>query len=185
MLMREDWEEMMFQKGDLIVYANSGVCRVEDVAPLAGARGADAERLYYRLSPVYGAETIFVPVDTAAFMRPILTPEKVNGLIDLLPGMEPCAYTERSTAMLSSRYHAAFESHRSEDLMQLMKDVYQKGQAAQQRGRPLGMVDQRYQKKAEELIYGEFSVVLGIPLGDVEAYISRRIAGKEGQRNIS
>ena len=48
----------MYERGVLIMYGNSGVCRVEDVAPMKGSRGAEKNRLYYKLSPVYGSGTI-------------------------------------------------------------------------------------------------------------------------------
>ena len=44
----------MFQKGDLIIYNNEGVCRVEDVGPLKNLSDGQSERLFYKLSPVYG-----------------------------------------------------------------------------------------------------------------------------------
>ena len=36
----------MFQKGDLIVYGNMGVCRVEGVEAPAGLPGAGEKKLY-------------------------------------------------------------------------------------------------------------------------------------------
>ena len=42
----------MFQKGDLIVYGNMGVCRVEAVEAPAGLPGAGEKKLYYKLDPV-------------------------------------------------------------------------------------------------------------------------------------
>ena len=46
----------MYERGVLIMYGNSGVCRVEDVAPMKGSRGAEKNRLYYKLSPVLCAQ---------------------------------------------------------------------------------------------------------------------------------
>ena len=63
----------MFQKGDLIVYGNMGVCRVEAVEAPAGLPGAGEKKLYYKLDPVYETGTVYIPVDAKVFMRPILT----------------------------------------------------------------------------------------------------------------
>ena len=41
--------------------------------------------------------------------------------------------------------------------------------------RRLGMVDERYMKQAERLLYGELSAALGIPLEEVQPYIARRV----------
>ena len=53
----------MFQKGDLIVYGNMGVCRVEAVEAPAGLPGAGEKKLYYKLDPVYETGTVYIPVD--------------------------------------------------------------------------------------------------------------------------
>lgn len=174
----------MFQKGDMIVYSNSGVCRVEDIGPLEGATGADRHRQYYTLSLLHGDGTIFAPVDTAVFMRPVLTPDGVNELIDGLPEIQPSECTERSLTVLTNTYRAAFDSHRCEDLLHLMKSIHAKEKDSIKRGKRLGMVDQRYQKKAEELIYGEFAAVLDIPYDEVETYIGARLAQLDEAVNI-
>lgn len=161
----------------MIIYGSTGVCRVEAIGPLDGARGEDRKRQYYTLSVVNGSGTIFVPVDTSVFMRPILSPDEVRVLIDSLPGIQEEFCTERNLRLLSEQYHAAFESHQCEDLLKLMKAVHAKGKTSSLRGKSLGMTDQRYQKKAEELIYGEFSAVLGIPYEQMEHYISTRLDG--------
>ena len=38
-----------------------------------------------------------------------------------------------------------------------------------------GQVDDRFMKRAEELIFDEFSVALGIPKDEVSAYIDARV----------
>ena len=76
-------------------------------------------------------------------------------------------------------YHKAFQGHRSEDLLQLMKDIHVKSQESLRRGKRLGMIDQTYKKKAEELVYSEFSAALGIPFEEVEDYIAKRLESRE------
>ena len=86
----------MYEQGSLIMYDSTGVCRVEDVAPMNGSRvedvapmngshGVDRNRLYYKLVPVYGSGTIYVPVDTKIFMRPILSYDEALSLIRRIP----------------------------------------------------------------------------------------------------
>lgn len=48
---------------------------------MKGSRGAEKNRLYYKLSPVYGSGTIYVPVDTKIFMRPVLSRREAMDLI--------------------------------------------------------------------------------------------------------
>ena len=54
------------------MYGISGVCRVAKIGKPQFASG-DHKKLYYTLVPEYGTETIYAPVDTTVFMRPILT----------------------------------------------------------------------------------------------------------------
>ena len=54
----------MYHTGEFIVYGTSGVCEVTAVGQPAFAR--DEGRLYYTLTPVYGTETIYIPVDSPA-----------------------------------------------------------------------------------------------------------------------
>ena len=72
----------MYQKGEYIIYGNTGVCRVEDVAVPDNIPIKEKGALYYKLSPVYGAGSIYIPVDTEVFMRPVLTKAQANELID-------------------------------------------------------------------------------------------------------
>ena len=171
----------MFQKGDLIVYGSSGVCRVEDVGPLKGAGGVREKREYYTLSPVFGSGVIYIPADTGIFMRPVLTREQVDALIDRIPALEEKECDLSNLRQLTEHYHAAFESHQCEDLLRLIKALYQRGQNTIKQGRRVGLTEMKYRKHAEELVHGEFSVALGIPYEEVPEYISSRLAASEAR----
>lgn len=167
----------MFQTGDNIVYGKVGVCRVESIGPLKGM-GSDPKRDYYTLADIRSGSTIYTPVDTSTFMRPILSRDEVDELIDRLPDIEAGTCEESSMRMISEHYQAAFDTHRCEDLIAIMKEAHQKAIDSRQRGKRAGLTDQRYQKQAEELIYGEFAVALDIPYDDVAKYIKVRLDGK-------
>lgn len=63
------------------MYSETGVCRVEQIGP-PPPFDPKAKREYYTLSPMNCRETIYVPVDTQVFMRPILSREAAEELID-------------------------------------------------------------------------------------------------------
>lgn len=165
----------MYQKGDLIVYGSSGVCRVEDIGALKGAGGVREKRDYYTLSPVFGSGVIYIPADTGIFMRPVLTKEQVDELIDRIPALEEKECDLSNLRQLTEHYHAAFESHQCEDLLRLIKALYQRGQNTLKQGRRIGLTEMKYRKHAEELVHGEFAVALGIPYEEVPEYISTRL----------
>ena len=166
----------MYQKGDLIVYGSSGVCRVEEIGPLKGAGGVKEKRDYYTLSPVLGSGVIYIPADTAMFMRPVLTKEQVDALIDRLPALDEKECELSNLRQLTEHYHAAFESHQCEELLLLIKALYLRGQNTTKQGRRVGLTEMKYRKHAEELVHGEFAVALGIPYEQVPEYISARLA---------
>ena len=165
----------MYQKDDLIVYGSSGVCRVMEIGPLKGA-GTKGKRDYYTLSPVFGSGVIYTPVDTTVFMRPVLSKEQVEELIDRIPTLEERECNVSNLRMLTEHYHAAFESHQCEDLLRLIKELYQRGQNSIKQGHRIGLTEMKYRKQAEELVHGEFSVALGIPYEEVEQYITARLS---------
>ena len=171
----------MFQKGMYIIYGSTGVCRVEEIGPLE--QGSAADRMYYTLRPMYQSGVIYIPVDANVFMRPVLTKEEVMALIARMPDIQEAPADIRSLRMLADRYEASIRTHDCEDLVQLIKTIYQKGQAVQQTGRQLGQTDQRYFKRAEELLYGEFAVVLGLELEEVRPYLIRTIQQQLADRN--
>lgn len=166
----------MFQKGDLIIYNNEGVCRVEDVGPLKSLSDSESERLYYKLSPVYGKGFIFIPVDTKVFMRPIISKDEALTLISKIPDIKSGLIDAVSQKELAEYYQSSFVSHQCEDLIQLIKTVYNKTQKQIMTGKKPGQTDQRYLKRAEDLLHGELAVALGIEVSDVANFISNELS---------
>ena len=59
--------------------------------------------------------------------------------------------------------------------MKLIRTIYAKGREAEGKGRRLGQVDERSRKQAMDMLHGELAVALGIPVDQVEGYISQTI----------
>jgi len=73
----------MFTAGELVVYGGEGVCRVEKIGPSA-IPGADKTKLYYTLLPLYRTGQVLTPVDTRVLMRPVLSREEAQLLVEQL-----------------------------------------------------------------------------------------------------
>ncbi|WP_281692999.1 CarD family transcriptional regulator [Agathobaculum desmolans] len=164
----------MYQAGEFIVYGTSGVCRVEGVGTPPFA--AEEERLYYKLTPVSGTETIYIPTDSPVFTRPVITRAQAENLIASIPSIEEDSFTSHSARLSSEHYQAALQSHDCRDLVQLIKTVYARSKRG---GRRVSQIDQRYRKRAEDLLHGELAVALGIPVSEVPPYIARVIGQKK------
>lgn len=169
----------MFEVGTNVVYGQCGVCRVERVAPLENSP-ADG-RQYYTLRPFFSTEVIYTPVDGKVFMRPALDREQAEAVVREIPAVREEVCTERSLTLLREKYESAFREYDCADLIGLIKSIYSKNQAAAQSGRRVGQMDQRYMKRAEELLYGELSVALGIERDQVVSYIARVLEEKKGE----
>ncbi len=164
----------MYDVGDLIIYGSEGVCRVESVGA-APVSGADKGRLYYTLSPLYRTGHVFTPVDSGVFMRPVISRQEALDLIKQIPDIEGEIYETRNLRFLTEHYQECFQSHKCYDLVKLIKDVYLKRKCAIAKGKKLGQIDERFMKRAEDMLYGELAVALGIPKDDVSGYIAESV----------
>lgn len=164
----------MYETGDLIIYGNEGVCRVDAVG-IPDIPSLGGERLYYTLLPLYQEGKIFIPVDTKIFMRHVITKEEAEKLIAQIPFMEAEVYENNNMRFLNEHYQAIFTSHKCSDLLKLVRDVCLKESNAKKQGKKLGHVDEKYMHRAEELLHGELAVALGIPKESVGAYIEERV----------
>ena len=168
----------MFQAGELVVYSTTGVCRVEAITK-PNLSGADRNREYYQLKPLQQDGVIYCPVDNPKVsIRPILSREEAEKLIDLIPTMEAEACRAPTLQALAQHYQNNLRSHDCKDLIEMMMSIYTKQRQAETQHRRLGMVDERFMKQAERLLYGEFSAALGIPFEEVQPYIARRVEEK-------
>lgn len=167
----------MYQAGDLIMYGATGVCRVDAIT--AGVFDPEDERQYYVLAPLYQTGTIYAPVDNnKVFIRPILTEEEANQLIDRMPEIHSEVYKSNSIQQLSKHYQDVIDTHECVDLVEMTKSIYRKKQEAVRQNRHLGQIDRKFMKRAEDLLYGEIAAALEIAKEDVEAYIANRL-GKD------
>jgi CarD family transcriptional regulator len=53
--------------------------------------------------------------------------------------------------------------------------IYAKKQTLEQQNHKVGQIDEKYLKQAEDLLYSEFSLSLGIPQRKVPEYIAARV----------
>ena len=165
----------MFEKGACIVYGNTGVCRVEEIGPLSNIRGSHPGKIYYKLSPIRTGGTIYIPVDSDMFMRPVMTREEADALIWRMPKICERVCSSRDQRVLNEHYKASLRTHSCEELVRLIKSVYVKNRRLIKNGKKAGRTDLEYRKKAEMLLYEELGVALGIPFEEVKEYIVEQV----------
>lgn len=165
----------MFQKGDHVVYGNLGVCRITDLVTRK-FEGLDVAHPYYTLEPVYQEGVLYVPADNPKIaLRAVISADEVNRLIDAIHGTESKAFHSRSAQELAAHYEESLRSHSCEDLLDLVRSIYSKKTDLARQNKKFGRVDEHFMKQAEESLYGEFAVALGIPKASVPDYIAQRL----------
>ncbi len=162
----------MFQIGDHIIYGSTGVCQVQEIGVPENFSGADPTRTYYTLKPIYDVGCIYTPIDTSVYMRAVISKAQVQGLLENLPTLEVDPFDSRNVKMLSDHYLEAIQSHDCEQLLRLIKTMDVKAKAAAKNGKRPGQTDQRYMKRAEDLLYGEFAVSLGVSMQAVAEQVA-------------
>ena len=160
----------MFVVGEKIIYGENGVCTIEKIAPISMS-GAPKDKLYYHLSPLVGSGTYFAPVDSEAFMRPVMNREEAEALIAAIPDIAPAICSDSRFNHVDAYYKELFKLHSCEALVSIVKGLRSR------------MCDRKVKssraeatmKRAKDILHGELSVALDIDFQDVEGYIVSRI----------
>lgn len=165
---------MVFEKGEYVVCGNKGVCVVEDVTTL-DISGVDKKREYYILKPIYmTGSTVYVPVDTAGdSMRSILGREEAKQLISGIPEIPLITIT--NDKLLEQEYRVLMKSNSCEEWIKIIKTIYLRKQKRLEAGRKVTAVDAKYFRMAEDNLYGELAISLGMSRGEVESYITQEM----------
>lgn len=165
----------MFQKGELVIYGNDGICRIEEIGIPVGTPMEHNGRTYYMLAPVFGSGMIYAPLDTKVFMRPILTKEQAERMIRQIPEIQEESFLGQDVRSLGEKYKGFLDTHRCEDLIRLIKTVYIKEKKMEENGKKLAKTEQEFSRLAKELLHREFSLALEMPYEDISAYIIKKI----------
>lgn len=164
----------MFNVGDYMICGANGVCKVEEIGPLE-VSGMIKERLYYTLRPVYASEsTVFTPVDNEKIiMRPILTKEEAQALINDMPNIETFWIDDDKRREVL--YKEALHSCECRDLVKIIKTCYLNGQARLAAGKKATMGDKKYFQMAEEHLYGELALSLEMDKSEVKEFVVSKV----------
>ena len=164
----------MFGKGEFVVCGSKGVCTVEKVTTL-DMPGVDKAKEYYVLKPVYNhGTTVYVPVDAGEeSMRCVLSASEANKLIGRMDDIAPIAIA--NDKLLEQEYRVCMRTNLCEEWVRILKTTYLRKVKRQKMGRKVTAVDAKYSRIAEDSLYGELAVALGIPRDQVEAYVEDHV----------
>ena len=172
--------ERMFEIGELIIYGGNGVCRVEKIGPIDTGMGTKG-RMYYTLNPLKNKDSrIFTPVDNEkVIMRPTMTKEDALALIDQIQNVETLWIGDERRR--ETEYKEAVRKCDCREYVKIIKTIYLRKEARLADGKKVTAVDERYYAIAEENLYGELAVALGMDRDQTKTFVEQRVKELTGK----
>lgn len=156
----------MFQIGEYVRYAQSGICRITSFGPMEIA-GETKE--YYLLEPLYRpGSVVYVPSDNPILLAKMLPPLTKGEVLEKLEqaAKAPVEWI-RDFRRRSEWSKKALASDDRGDTLLLMKNIYTHRREVAGEGKFIHNTDDYFLKDAEALIGGEFAFVLGVEREEV------------------
>ena len=160
----------MYSIGEKIIYGEHGVCTVASIAPLDSFPGSN-DKLYYHLEPLIGTGTFFAPIDSAAFMRPVMSRAEAEALLEAMSGIEPAICTDNRFNHVDAFYKELFRRHSCEALVAILKGL--RGRLADKKNKSSRA--ELTMKRARDMLNGELSVALEMDLNEVDILVQSRL----------
>lgn len=164
----------MYSVGEKIVYGVKGVFEVTNI-DVPNVDWLDVTKEYYTLLPLFSGEKIYTPIDTTVFMRPIMSKDEAEKFILTIPDIAYSANRYKNPRTQEMFYQTTLGSHDLNDLVRLIKGIREKCDKAVLMGKKPALVDERYLKRAETLLYEELAASLEIEFECVYDYIRSTI----------
>lgn len=164
----------MFQKGDMIIYGNSGVCVVDDIGTMT-LPGVKKGKMYYTLSQMYSrGGKVYTPIDNdRVVMRKIYTDKEANDYIAQIPQIEPLDLEDEKKR--ENQYKEALGTCEFTNLVSVIKTLYKREKIQEEKGKKLASLDERYMELAKDQLEGELAVSLDIKKEEVDEFIKGHI----------
>ncbi len=160
------------EKGKYVMYRMSELCRIEGFE--TKCPDGKTARDYCVLSPLNSRSTrYYIPAESAPDkLRELLTREEILGIIHGMGDAEewvsnPIERRQQQGEIMSGGDYLRIAA--------MLRGIYIEKQRREKQGKHLNATDERTMKAAEDMINGEFSFVLGIPLEEVPEFIRREL----------
>lgn len=112
-----------------------------------------------------------VPIDNPN-IKTLMTKKEIENLLAKIPSIP---LIEIEDKQLESEYKKLFHSGNKEDLVKIIKTTYRRNQARINNNKKRSEKDTHYFTLAENLLYSEIAVVLGISLEEAKEYVLKNV----------
>ncbi len=155
----------MLKVDDYVIY-NHSVCKINGFTSFR-------DREYYVLNSLSDSSLkINVPVDNKN-IRGLITKEKIYDLINEIPSIQVVDVDSKN---IDGVYKSLLDDGSYESLISIIKTSYLINKDRLDNGKKVRDKDTYYFKLAEEYLYGEFSVVLGMSYDDTKSYVISEVS---------
>lgn len=156
----------MYKVGDNVVYKRD-VCRIKQVKTINN-------KDYYVIVPVTDESlTINVPVEGITDIRNIISKTEVDNLIKEIPNIEVIDCD--NDKFIEYEYKTLLHEMILEGLIKIIKTTYIRNKERVDNKRKIGEKDDTFFKKAEKLLYTEFSLALGMSYDETKEYVLSKV----------
>ncbi|MBR6239136.1 MAG: CarD family transcriptional regulator [Lachnospiraceae bacterium] len=151
----------MFKIGEYVVYGNKGVCQIKSVGPI-DMPGVSKDRQYYTMSQVYlKGSTIFTPVDNdTKALRKILTKKQAKELIADIKNIKPDWIKDDKER--DRIFTDILRTADCRELCNMIISLYHRKEERIAGGKKATSTDERFFHAAEDILYGELGIALGM-----------------------
>ena len=151
----------MYAVGEYVVHPGQGVCRVEDIV--------DVPTAAYKLMPVGQRRPMLIsyPLEGEDRLRPILTREQAQELIDSYADIEADDYTDRSAALEEEHFKAQIKRGTCRDSVRVAKTFRRRIAEVRALNKKPPVVYERILKEAQTRSLSELAVALDTTPEDV------------------
>lgn len=159
----------MYNVGDYIVYKRD-VCVVKEIN-----KKYYKDMDYYKLEPINdNSLKLDVPVNNK-YIRNIISREELDNIIDNIPNIDVIKCSDK---YIENDYKSLMHSGRHEDLIKIIKTTYLRNKERIDNKKKVTDKDIMYFKKAEEYLYTEVSIVLGVSYEEAKMYVIDKVEKK-------
>ena len=159
----------MYAIGEYLVHPGQGVCRVEDVT-----EGAQA---VYQLLPVGKRHPVHIsfPVANEARLRPVLTRDEAQRIIDEYPTIQVEEFSARNNSLEEEHYKNEMRQGSCRDSVRIVKTFRARIADLSSRNKKPPVAYERILKEARERSCSELAIALDITPEDVAVLFQERM----------
>lgn len=163
----------MYEVGEYIVHPGQGVCKVENIVQEPHA--------VYQLLPIGQRHPMKIsfPVASEAKLRPVLTRQEAQDIIDEYPTMAIEEFNGRSNALEEEHFRNEIRHGSCEDSVRIVKTFRRRIAQTRARNKKPPVAYERILKQASKRSLEELAVALDSTPDDVEALFEDRMASVE------